>query len=79
MPINTDDTKQIQKITPPITIKEQFQTTKILGIYFKKNLKNISLTNWDNIIEKMEKHINILSPRTLSLYRKTILINTLML
>ena len=79
MPINTDDTKQIQKITPPITIKEQFQTTKILGIYFKKILKNVSLTNWDNIIEKMEKHINILSPRTLSLYRKTILINTLML
>ena len=67
LPINTDNTKQIQEITPnpliPITIKEQFQTTKILGIYFNEELKNATQINWDNIIEKMEKHINRLSPR----------------
>ena len=79
LPINTDNTKQIQEITPPITVKEQFETTKILGIYFSEDLKNASHANWDNVIEKMEKHINILSPRTLSLYGKTIIINTLIL
>ena len=79
LPINTDNTKQTQEITPPITVKEQFQTTKILGIYFNEDLKNASQINWDNIIEKMEKHINILSPRILSLHGKTILINTLIL
>ena len=79
LPINTDNTKQIQEITPPITVKEQFETTKILGIYFSEDLKNASHVNWDNVIEKMEKHINILSPRTLSLYGKTIIINTLIL
>ena len=83
LPINTDNTKQIQEITPnppiPITIKEQFQTTKILGIYFNEELKNATQINWDNIIEKMEKHINRLSPRILSLHGKTILINRLIL
>ena len=42
-------------------------------------MKNPSQINWDNILEKMEKHINKLSPRILSLYGKTILINTLIL
>ena len=79
LPINTDNTKQIQEITPPITVKEQFETTKIQGIYFNEDLKNATQINWDYIIEKMEKHINVLSPRTLSLYGKTILINTLIL
>ena len=59
LPINTDNTKQIQEITPPITVKEQFETTKILVIYFKEDLKHASHVNWD-IIENMEKHINIL-------------------
>ena len=36
----------------------------------------MSQINWENILEKMEKHINKLSPRILSLYGKTILINT---
>ena len=79
LPINTDDTEQIPKITLQITIKEQFETIKIIGIYFNENLKNASLTNWDIILDKMEKHINKLSPRILTLYGKTILINTLIL
>ena len=79
LPINTDNTKQIQQIIPPITVREQYETTKILGIYFNEDLKNANHINWDNIMEKMEKHINILAPGTLSLYRKTILINTLIL
>ena len=44
-----------------------------------ENLKNASLTNWDIILDKMEKHINKLSPRILTLYGKTILIYTLIL
>ena len=79
LPINTENTEQLQKITPKITIKKQFETIKILGIYFNENLKNVSQINWDNILEKMEKQINKLSPRILSLYGKRILINTLIL
>ena len=79
LPINTDDTEQIPKITLQITIKEQFETIKIIGIYLNENLKNASLTNWDIILDKMEKHINKLSPRILTLYGKTILIYTLIL
>ena len=60
LPINTDNTKQIQETTPSVTVKEQFETTKILGIYFNEDLKNASQINWHNTIEKMEKHINIL-------------------
>ena len=77
--ITNEHWKQIQKITPKITIKKQFETTKNLGIYFNENLKNVSQINWDNILQKIEKHINKLSPRILSLYGKTILINTLIL
>ena len=69
LPINTENTEQLQKITPKI--KKQFETIKILGIYFNENLKNVSQINWDNILEKMEKHINKLSPRILSLYHYT--------
>ena len=71
LPINTENTEQLQEITPKITIKKQFETIKILGIYFNENLKNVSQINWDNILEKMEKHINKLSPRILSLYHYT--------
>ena len=59
--------RQIQKVSPKITIKKQFETTKILGIYFNENLKNVSQINLDNILEKIEKHINKLSPRLLTL------------
>ena len=45
IPINTENTKQIQEITPPITVKEQFETTKILGIYFNEDLKNATQVN----------------------------------
>ena len=79
LPINTDQTEQIQKTNPKITMKEQFETIKILGIYYDESLKNASSINWDNALEKMEKHINMLSPRILSLYGKTVLINTLIL
>ena len=45
IPINTENTKQIQEITPPITVKEQFETTKILGIYLNEDLKNATQVN----------------------------------
>ena len=35
-PINTENTEQLQKVTPKITIKKQFETIKILGIYFMR-------------------------------------------
>ena len=65
LPINTDNIKQIQEITPSITVKKNFETTKILGIYFNEDLKNASQINWDNIIEKMEKHKHIITQNTI--------------
>ena len=62
-----------------IKIKEQNETTKILGIYFNEDLQYANNINWQKTIDKMEKHINKLSPRILSLNGKVILANTLIL
>ena len=35
-PINTENTEQLQKITPKITIKKQFKTINTLRIYFMR-------------------------------------------
>ena len=42
-------------------------------------MKEIIDINWEHTLEKMENHIQKLTPRNLSLYRKTILTNTLIL
>ena len=76
IPINTDNTSNLPKL---ITIKEQFETTKILGILFNEDLHYANKINWEIILQKMEKHINKLSTTILSLYGKTIIINTLIL
>ena len=76
LPINNDNVTNLSK---EITTKEQFETIKILGIYFNEDLQHVNKINWENILEEMEKHINILSTRILSLYGKTKLINTLIL
>ena len=52
LPINTEDTAQIKSNTPKITIKEQFQTIKILGIHFNKNLKHANEMNWEITLKK---------------------------
>ena len=49
---NTDYIYQIQNKTPKITINEQLQTTKILGIYFNESIKQANQINWDNTPEK---------------------------
>ena len=59
-----------------ITIKEQNENIKILGIYFNKDLQYANKLNWEIIIDKMEKHINKLSLRILSLYGNVMIINT---
>ena len=65
LPFNIDHIDPIKNITPKITINEQLQTTKILGIYFNKNLKNANQINWDNTLEKMEKHKYIIVQNTI--------------
>lgn len=70
---------QIQNNVPIIIIKEQLETTKILGIYFNENLKHANQINWHTTLEKMKNRNNNSSCRILSLYDKTILINTLIL
>ena len=52
---------------------------KILGIYFTDNLTITSTFNWNNCLQKIEKQIQQLSRRHLSLRGKAMLLNTLIL
>ena len=47
LPINTDNISNLPK---EITIKEQFKTIKILGIYFNEDLHNANQINWETIL-----------------------------
>ena len=51
----------------------------ILGVHFEEDLKETILLNWRNTVTKMENHIQKMSTRHISLYGKSILINTLIL
>ena len=44
---------------------------------FNEDLQYAGQANWENILEKMENHINKLSPRVLPLCGRVILLNTL--
>ena len=79
LPINTDQTSYIQKDIKTVTILEQYQYIEILGILFSEDLKDTILVSWQNIFKKMENHIQKMSRKQLSLYGKSILINTLIL
>ena len=79
LPINTDQTSYIQKDIKNVTILEQYQYIEILGILFSEDLKDTILVIWQNIFKKMENHIQKMSRKQLSLYGKSILINTLIL
>ena len=79
LPINTDQTSYIQKDIKNVTILEQYQYIEILGILFSEDLKDTILVSWQNIFKKMENHIQKMSRKQLSLYEKSILINTLIL
>ena len=63
LPINTEN---ITNLPNEITIKEQYETIKILGIYFNEHLQHGNQINSKIMLDKMEKHINKLSPRILS-------------
>ena len=55
VPINTDQTSYIQQHIPNISVKEQHQETKILGITICESLKEAVLINWHEIVQKMQK------------------------
>ena len=65
--INTNDILKIQKNAPDVPTKEQHETIRVLGIMFNEDLKYAKQINWENILQKMENHINKLSPKRLSL------------
>ena len=75
--MNTNNTIHIKNNAAKITIKEQYEAIEIVGSTFNENLKYAYQANWEDILEKMENHINQSSPRTLSLYGKVILLSTL--
>ena len=57
LPINTDSTTYLQKQLLNITIKEQDETIKILGI-FCKDLQAAIRLNWQKVLEKIKNHTN---------------------
>ena len=75
--INTDQTSYIQKHETSIKILEKYEYIEILGVHFSGDLKDTGLVNWQNTLTKMENHIQKLTMRQVSLYVKSILINTL--
>ena len=79
LPINTDKTNYMQNQLPNIATLEQHQYLEILGVYFSENLKETIILDWKKNLEKMEKHIQKLSPRKPSLLGKAILVNTITL
>ena len=62
LPINTDQTSYIKRHIPNISVKQQHQEIKILGITICESLKEAIQTNWQEIVQKMQNHINKLSP-----------------
>ena len=70
LPINTNITTNLPT---EITMKDQNENIKILGIYFNEDLQYANNINWQITIDIIEKHINKLSPRILSLNGKVIL------
>ena len=62
LPINTENTEQLQKLTPKITIKKQFETIKILGIYYinhtKTNIIHKKIKIWSTFGESKTKAKN---------------------
>ena len=79
LPIHTDQTSYLQEKVPNITIKEQYENIKILGLIFCEDLKEAIRLNWLQTLQKKENHINKLSSRKLSFFGKAIILNTLML
>ena len=79
LPINTDQTSYIQRYIPNISVKEQHQEIKILGITICESVKEAILTNWHEIVQKMQNHVNKLSLRQLSLFGKATILNSLIL
>ena len=67
--------KKIKNIK--ITVSEDF--VKIFGIYFTKDLQTTSTSNWNRCLTKIKKQTQQLSRRHLSLRRKAILLNSLIL
>ena len=78
LPTNTDQTSYIQKHEKNI-ILEQYQYIEISGIFSSEDLKDTILLKWQNTLTKTENHIQKMSTRQLSLHRKSMLINTLIL
>ena len=74
--INTDQTEYIKKTLPDITILQQYQYIKILGIQFSEDLQNTIKTNWQHIINKMKNYIRKIINRALSLSGKATIIKT---
>ena len=63
LPINTNITTNLPT---EITMKDQNENIKILGIYFNEDLQYANNINWQITIDIIEKHINKLSPRILT-------------
>ena len=62
-----------------IQITKTNEFIKILGIYFNKDLQNTSAFNWEQSTKILDKQLQRLPRRHLSLREKAILLNTMIL
>ena len=51
LPLNTDNTSYFQENLPNLTIKEQHQDTKILGIIISEDVKEAIMQNWQKVLQ----------------------------
>ena len=68
LPINTDQT-YIQWHIPNISVKQQHQEIKILGITICESLKEALLKNWHEIVQKNATYKQALLKATIAIWK----------
>ena len=51
----------------------------ILGVFYDENEKKTMELNWNRVVEKLGKTVNMVSNRCLTIFQKAIIINSLLL
>ena len=67
------------KNTWPVTWLKTSIALKILGIYYCDNIRDTVIKNWETVLNKVIKAINMLSNRYLTIYQKAIIVNSILL
>ena len=63
----------------PLKCFKSVECAKILGIYVQSSFFKTCEMNWTSVVEKVRKSVNMLSQRYLTLYQRTVIVNSLIL